>query len=272
MSYQTKRKNKNTNSYSSKSRIEKKESFKSYNRAKPDSKKSIKTKKKNTTRKLNKPVVKKVEAKTIINTTVDETLWISTPIKMTRFLKKVSENDALTIAKLVVKNPGLFITNLNKDIKVEQIFNIQLVKDYIRKHWSYHKYKKNNKLIRIVKLTNGYYRLNLNITELFRLHQVYKLSRNEMTRSMVLKVSSLNDATFTLTKTVFGYGVALNPSNNYILFWNDKKLIDLVSNSNDPAKYIEKDMDYVVLSSAIEKDIDYGKFKVKELPIKYRRD
>lgn len=264
MNYQTKRKNKNTNSYSSKSRIEKKESFKPYNRAKPDSKKSIETKKKSTTRKLNKPVVKKVEAKTIINTTVDETLWISTPIKMTRFLKKMSENDALTIAKLVVKNPGLFITNLNKDIKVEQIFNIQLVKDYIRKHWTYHKYKKNNKLIRIVKLTNGYYRLNLNITELFRLHLLYKLNHNEIARSMILKVSSFDkQVPFTLSKTVFGYGTTLIPSNNYILFWNDKKLIDLVTDSNNPG-------DYFNLSIAIEKDVDYGKFKVKELPIKHR--
>lgn len=271
MSYQTKRKNNNTNSYSSKSRIEKKESFKPYNRKKIDSKTSIETKKKYIKRKLNKPVVKKIEAKTIITTTVDETLWISRPIKMTRFLKKVSENDALIIAKLIVKNPGLFITNLNEDIKVEQIFNIQLVKDYIRKHWSYRKYKKDNKFIRIVKLTNGDYRLNLNITELFRLHQFHKLSHNEIARSMVLKVSSFNEAAFTLSKTLFGYGPILNPLNNYILFWNDKKLIDLVTNSNNPSDYIQKDVDFIALSSAIEKDVDYGKFKVKEFPAKCRK-
>lgn len=268
MSYQTKRKNKSTNSYSSKSRIEKKESFKPYNKVKPDSKNSPQAKIKYVKYKPDK-TVKKVEAKTIMSTSVDETLWISTEIKMSRFLKRVSENDALAIAKLIVKNPGLFITNLSKDIKVEQIFNIQLVKDYIKKHWTYRKYKKGNKLIRIVKLSNGYYRLNLNITELFRLHQFYKLSRNEIARSMVLKVSSFDEGTFTLSKTVFGYGATLSPSNNYILFWNDKKLIDLVTDSSNSSVY-PNDIDYITLSKAIRRDIDYGKFKVKELPIKHR--
>lgn len=262
MSYQNGKRTKSNRSYSSKSRIEKKESFRPYNRSKKDSKKSVETKNKCAKPKFNKPV-KKIDAKTIISTSVDETLWISTAIKMTRFLKRVSENDALTIAKLIVKNPGLFITNLNNDIKVEQIFNVQLVKNYIKKHWSYHKYKKGNKFIQIVKLTNGYYRLNLNISELFRLHQFYKLTSNEITRSMILKVSSFDEATFTLSKTLFGYGPTLSPLNNYILFWNDKKLIDLVTDSNNPANYI-------TLSAAIEKDIDYGKFKVKELPIKRR--
>ena len=266
MSYQTKRKNKSTNSYSSKSRIEKKESFKSYNKTKQDSKNSPQAKIKYVKYKPNKPnkPEKKVEAKTIISTTVDETLWISTEIRMSRFLKRMTEHDALTIAKFVVKNPGLFITNLNNDIKVEQIFNVESVKNYIKKHWSYRKYKKGNKFIRIVKFANGYYRLNLNITELFRLHQFYKLSYCEIARSMILKVLSFDKGTFTLSKTVFGSSAVLDPSNNYILFWNDKKLIDLVNDSDNPG-------DYIALSAAIEKDIDYGKFKVKELPIKHRR-
>lgn len=225
------------------------------------SKTAVKNRKANN--KTCKPVEKKIFKKPIepnklviqVSTTdaVESTaaLWISFKVNLTKYRKRLDEESALKITKFIQKNAGLFITNMDNEIHVDKLFSIDKVKRYIIKNWTYKRYKyredckstnNSNRIYYSVageNLSKPVYYINFNITEFFKDHLEYKTVNNskEITRSMIIKTSMFTDvdnvhfrsewiSTGDLEehKTVSD---KLNSNDLYILFWNDKDLIDL---------------------------------------------
>lgn len=191
------------------------------------------------------------------------TLWISFKVNLTKYRKRLDEESALKITKFIQKNAGLFITNMDNEIHVDKLFSVDEVKRYIIKNWTYKRYKFNedykskkhlNRIYYSIAgkntLNEPVYYINFNITEFFKDHLEYKTENNskDITRSMIIKTSMFTDfdnvhfrsewiSTTDLEKhkTVSD---KLNSNDLYILFWNDKDLIDLYK--TDPYYFIVK--------------------------------
>lgn len=187
-------------------------------------------------------------------------LWITFKVDLTKYRKRLDEESALKITKFVQKNAGLFITNMDNEIHVDKLFSVEEVKRYIIKNWTYKRYKFDNKcksknhLNRIhysvvnKNSNKPIYYINFNITEFFKEHLEYKIQNNckDITRSMIIKTSMFTDADnvhfrseWISTGDLEEHKIVsdkLNSNDLYILFWNDKNLIDLYK--NDPYRFI----------------------------------
>lgn len=190
-------------------------------------------------------------------------LWIAFKVNLTKYRKRLDEESALKITKFIQKNAGLFITNMDNEIHVEKLFSIDEVKQYIIKNWTYKHYKfdendkSKNRLNRIhysvVSKSSSkepVYYINFNITEFFKDHLEYKMQNNceDITRSMIIKTSMFADSDNAHFRSEWVSSIDLeehktissnlNSDDLYILFWNDKDLIDLYKTS--PYSFIAK--------------------------------
>lgn len=277
MSYQ-----KQGKSYSSKSRNRKREELKPYNKNKdkvPNKKSTAKKVKKQIQIAMkkdlevkNKP--RKIDNPTIIKSHSSEILWFSFTVNLSRFRKRIKMDSANKIAKFIIKNAGLVLTNLNEILKVDKIFNHKEVANYIHSKWKMRsiREKSNNKVV-IDKRKDGSYRINFNITELFREHQLFKLDKDSISRTMILKTSMFEYGTLddialstspklpnkwksipnTVTRYISPYGI-------YVLFWDDKKLIEKFIESDSP-----ESISYILDVISVLNNEEYGRFKVKQI-------
>lgn len=281
MSYQ-----KQGKSYSSKSRNRKREELKPYNRTKdkvPNKKLTAKKVKKQINRAIkkdleakNKP--RKVDNETIIKSQSSEILWFSFTVRVSKFRKRIEMDSANKIAKFIIKNAGLFLTNLNEILAVDKIFNQEEVAKYIHSKWKMRSIgKKSNNKVVIDRRKDGSYKINFNITELFKEHQMFKLNKLSISRTMMLKTSmfeygTLDDIALSISpKTPYKWKSIpttavryISPYSIYVLFWDDKKLIEQYVNSNSPEHFIDKNLAISYIMAAIN-DNEYGKFKVKKI-------
>lgn len=220
------------------------------------SKKKVRVVRKNTKFNNTKNVVKRAKEfnKCLITSNVNrecfDTLWFTMKVDLTKFRKRLTKESALKLTKFIQKNAGLFITNMDNELHVKRLFDVKEVQKYIIKHWKYKKYSnydKHNKLWFNMIDKDVY--MNLNITEFFKDHIKFKTikSGKSITRSMVIKTSMFDKSDeyyFKVVKThlinhyirivdaIYIKSEQLSYDKIYVLFWNDKDLINLYQRPN----------------------------------------